>query len=55
MDAENNFPIWVSFSQEHLKSIISKITVIKKEGQAEINRGVSVFTNWWSSSGIIVA
>ena len=40
MDDENELPNWVSVSQEHLESIIPKITVIKKEGQAEIKRGL---------------
>jgi hypothetical protein len=40
MTDENKKPNWVIKSQEHLNNIVPKIDAIKKEGQAEIKRGL---------------
>jgi hypothetical protein len=40
MTNENKKPKWVITSQEHLNNIAPKIDAIKKEGQAEIKRGL---------------
>lgn len=39
-DDEKKTPKWVKDSKEHLESIIPKVEAIKKEGQAEIKRGL---------------
>ena len=39
-DNEKEIPKWVKDSKEHLESIVPKVEAIKKEGQAEIKRGL---------------
>jgi hypothetical protein len=40
MTDENELPKWAFVSKEHLRNIAPKIDAIKKEGQAEIKRGI---------------